>query len=217
MTDSEQQHIEDNDITEFDKTNKRKDEAQKKSERSQIVNSYESIDSMRIIDVKEALKVRNLTTTGNKIELKKRLQEAIARNSDLCITEKELRENRIANKEDMAVRKEVNENETTDDDKTSEEDIEHKKERFIQMQGKRRGNTVQNNKERRNKIRQYEEDKSENSDTSIESENGINGTQQNRHRNTHVSSNSEYLHNNFTIKDVEGSLTNFSDDVEISN
>lgn len=78
------------------------------------------------------------------------------------------------------------------------------------MQGKWRGNTVQNNKERYNKIRQYEEDESENSDTSIESKNGIHDTQQNRRRNTHVSSNSEYLHNNFTIKNVEDSLTNFS-------
>lgn len=217
MTDSEQRHIEDDGVTDVERNKQKERSTQKKSEELQAINkyNYQNIDEMRIIDLKEALRMRNLPRTGNKIELKKRLLEAIRQDHDLSTMATELRENRIINKECTSKRKEVTDrNKTTDDNETSDEDVADKEKRSEQSKAHRRrmkgGNdTILNDKERHYMgTTQYEEDESKTSDTSTKPE--IN--QRNRRRNADVSSNSDYLHNNFTIKDVEGSLTYFSGD-----
>ncbi|KMQ84035.1 sap domain protein [Lasius niger] len=78
---------------------------------------------MRIIDLKDALRARDLATTGNKIELKRRLQEAIMQNHDLNTMVTELRGSRITNRECIMVRKEVTDgHETINDVETSDGD-----------------------------------------------------------------------------------------------
>ncbi|CAL1681261.1 unnamed protein product [Lasius platythorax] len=153
MTDSEQQHIEDGSMMEIERNKQTEKSTQKKPEGLQAVSKYsfQNIDEMRIIDLKDALRARDLATTGNKIELKKRLQEAIMQNHDLNTTVTELRESRITNRECIMVRKEVTDgHETTDDIETSDEDTANKEKRSEHRRRIKRGNgAMLNDKERR--------------------------------------------------------------------
>lgn len=188
----------------------------------------QSIDEMKITDLKTALKRLNLSTTGGKIELKKRLQDAREKQQSL----QEVQSDNVDDEDDDTASEESSTNDGALDDenmsdgegskKRKEQDDRELKlidrmsrcdesegaaERRLRRRAtaaQRRDADIIGKRRVRTKKERALSDPEETSDTSESSDSDY-SLERNHHRGQH-------RHSKFTIKDVEGSLTYFSGD-----
>lgn len=179
----------------------------------------QAINEMKVSELKDSLKRLTVASTGNKNELRIRLRDVLARknyfevvaairndtvegNTDTTDDEEETSESAVASDKDA------------EDSRKKQLERGHRLERFKYRaswdEGRQRTGTKY---ERRTqpKGERSEMDETSDSDTSIEQGNneGDRRSSDTRRRSTHTSS-------EFTIKDVEGSLTYFTGDDKLS-
>lgn len=175
----------------------------------------QSVDEMRITELKNALRRLNLSTTGNKAELQMRLRGARARQqrqseaeddevSDDAVENESVASDSMTESDDVSSYKEAASNE--EDRRKRRKDRERTTINVARRSGKGADKGgIEKPRGRTKKERASHSDQTETDDGSGSESDDDSSVERRHHRNRH-------RHNHFTIKDVEGSLTHFSGD-----
>lgn len=175
----------------------------------------QSVDEMRITELKNALRRLNLSTTGNKAELQMRLRGARARQqrqseaeddevSDDAVENESVASDSMTESNDVSSYKEAASNE--EDRRKGRKDRERTTIDVARRNGKGAGKGgTEKPRRRTKKERASRSDQTETDDGSGSESDDDSSVERRHHRDRHRRS-------HFTIKDVEGSLTHFSGD-----
>lgn len=183
-----------------------KKEAQQKKKRCLV----RSVDEMKITELKDALSKLNLSTTGNKAVLQMRLRGARARRQASQEAEDEEGSDDAAGNESVASDSMTESDEaSSDEEATSKKEDRRRKRKDRDRTVKRNGASKVASEKQRRRMKKEKKSRSDQNETDDESESESSDDDSSRGR-SHDSR--RCRRNHFTIKDVEGSLTHFSDD-----
>jgi len=189
--------------------------------KSREIKRYDdqAINEMKVNELKDALKKLNVVTTGNKNELRIRLRKVLAQRgySEAVTT---TGQKVMANDADTT----DDEEGTSEDNTTSEENAEESRKKrheatklshcsrqvkYAAPRGNERGQRARTKREKEVRLKEDSETE-ETSDSDISVERG--SSERLRHRPPDTHRRSRHVRSEFTIKDVEGSLTYFTGD-----